>query len=60
VKIMRSSDREYPRNGRGVPGYTPEKEFVKGDVHTNSLGDVWSLLKRYIIGSYQQVAATSK
>jgi transposase-like protein len=34
-----------------------EKEFVKGDVHTNSLENVWSLLKRSIIGSYHQVSA---
>lgn len=33
------------------------KEFVKGDVHTNSLENVWSLLKRSIIGSYHQVSA---
>src|ERR671933_2096282 len=34
-----------------------EKEVVKGDVHTNSLENVWSLLKRSIIGSYHQVSA---
>ena len=34
-----------------------EKEFVKGNVHTNSLENVWSLLKRSIIGSYHQVSA---
>ncbi len=34
-----------------------DKEFVKGDVHTNSLENVWSLLKRSIIGSYHQVSA---
>ncbi|MBV9453662.1 MAG: IS1595 family transposase [Rubrobacter sp.] len=34
-----------------------EKEFVKGDVHTNSLENVWSLLKRSIIGTYHQVSA---
>jgi transposase-like protein len=33
------------------------KEFVKGDIHTNSLENVWSLLKRSIIGSYHQVSA---
>jgi ISXO2-like transposase domain len=54
---MPSSAREYPCNGRGTLGYTPEKEFVKGDVHTNSLENVWSRLKRSIIGSYQQVSA---
>jgi transposase-like protein len=34
-----------------------EKEYVKGDVHTNSMENVWSLLKRSIIGSYHQVSA---
>jgi transposase-like protein len=34
-----------------------EKEYVRGDVHTNSLENVWSLLKRSIIGSYHQVSA---
>ena len=32
-------------------------EYVKGDVHTNSIENVWSLLKRSIIGSYHQVSA---
>jgi hypothetical protein len=32
-----------------------EGEYVKGDVHTNSVENVWSLLKRCIIGSYHQV-----
>jgi transposase-like protein len=34
-----------------------EGEYVKGEVHTNSLENVWSLLKRSIIGSYHQVSA---
>jgi transposase-like protein len=34
-----------------------EKEYVRGEVHTNSLENVWSLLKRSIIGSYHQVSA---
>src|SRR5215218_4496099 len=34
-----------------------EKEWARGDVHTNSLENVWSLLKRSIIGSYHQVSA---
>jgi transposase-like protein len=33
-----------------------EGEYVRGDVHTNSLENVWSLLKRSIIGSYHQVS----
>jgi transposase-like protein len=34
-----------------------EKEWARDDVHTNSLENVWSLLKRSIIGSYHQVSA---
>ncbi len=34
-----------------------EKEWARGEVHTNSLESVWSLLKRSIIGSYHQVSA---
>jgi transposase-like protein len=34
-----------------------EKEYARGDVHTNSMENVWSLLKRSIIGSYHQVSA---
>ena len=32
-------------------------EYVRGDVHTNSVENVWSLLKRSIIGSYHKVSA---
>lgn len=31
-------------------------EYVRGDVHTNSVEGVWSLLKRSIVGSYHQVS----
>ncbi len=31
-------------------------EWVRGDVHTNSVENVWSLLKRSIVGSYHQVS----
>jgi transposase-like protein len=35
-----------------------DKEYVaEGDIHTNSIENVWSLLKRSIIGSYHQVSA---
>ena len=34
-----------------------EKEYVRGDVHVNSMENIWSLLKRSIIGSYHQVSA---
>ena len=32
------------------------KEWVRGDVHTNSVEGVWSLLKRSIVGSYHQLS----
>jgi transposase-like protein len=35
-----------------------DKEYVApGNVHTNSIESIWSLLKRSIIGSYHQVSA---
>src|SRR5438552_16835356 len=33
-----------------------QEEWVVGDVHTNGIESVWSLLKRSIIGSYHQVS----
>ena len=33
-----------------------EKEYVRGHVHTNSIENVFSLLKRSIIGSYHKVS----
>jgi transposase-like protein len=33
------------------------EEWVRGDVHTNSVEGVWSLFKRSIIGSYHQISA---
>ncbi|MGQ0849203.1 MAG: IS1595 family transposase [Actinomycetota bacterium] len=32
------------------------EEWVRGEVHTNSVESVWSLLKRAVIGSYHQVS----
>jgi transposase-like protein len=32
------------------------KEYVRGDVHTNTVENVWSLFKRSVIGSYHQVS----
>ncbi|MBI2851670.1 MAG: IS1595 family transposase [Chloroflexi bacterium] len=32
------------------------EEWVRGDVHTNSVENVWSLLKRSIIGSYHKIS----
>lgn len=31
-------------------------EWVRGDVHTNTIENVWSLFKRSVIGSYHQVS----
>jgi transposase-like protein len=33
------------------------KEWVRGLVHTNSVENVWSLLKRSIVGSFHKVSA---
>ncbi len=33
------------------------EEWVRGDMHTNTVEGVWSLLKRSIIGSYHQLSA---
>jgi transposase-like protein len=33
-----------------------EKEWVRGDVHTNTIEGVWSLLKRSIIGSFHHIS----
>ena len=32
------------------------EEWVRGDVHTNSVEGIWSLLKRSIVGSYHKVS----
>jgi transposase-like protein len=32
------------------------EEWVRGDVHTNSVEGVWSLFKRSVVGSYHQVS----
>jgi transposase-like protein len=34
-----------------------DKEWARGEVHTNSIENVWSLLKRSIVGSYHKVSA---
>lgn len=33
------------------------KEWVRGDIHTNGIENVWSLLKRSVIGAYHKVSA---
>jgi transposase-like protein len=32
------------------------EEWVRGDIHTNAVESVWSLLKRSIVGSYHKVS----
>ena len=32
------------------------EEWVRGDVHTNSVESVWSLFKRSVLGSYHQLS----
>jgi len=33
-----------------------EEEWVRGDVHTNTVESVWSLLKRGVVGTYHQLS----
>jgi transposase-like protein len=33
-----------------------QEEWVHGDIHTNGIESVWSLLKRSIVGSYHKVS----
>lgn len=33
------------------------EEWVVGDVHTNSIGGVWSLFKRSIVGTFHKVSS---
>lgn len=33
-----------------------EEEWVRGDVHTNSIEGVWSLFKRSVIGAYHKIS----
>jgi len=34
-----------------------KEEWVRGDVHTNTIENAWSLFKRSVIGAYHQVSA---
>ena len=33
-----------------------EEEWVRGDVHTNTVESIWSLLKRGVVGTYHQLS----
>lgn len=58
--IMTDENRSY----RGIADHNTrhetvdhwKKEYVRGDVHTNTMENVWSLFKRSIIGSYHQIS----
>lgn len=41
---------------RTKPSITPSYEYVRGDVHTNTLEGFFSVLKRGLVGTYQHVA----
>ena len=44
---------------RGLPHETinhSQDEWVRGEVHTNSIESFWSLLKRGVLGSYHNVS----
>ncbi len=34
-----------------------QKEWVRGDIHTNGIENVWSLLKRSVVGTYHKISA---
>jgi len=57
------TDEWYPYRGIGDHDTSHEtinhalKEWVRSDVHTNTVENVWSLLKRSIIGSFHHVSA---
>jgi hypothetical protein len=34
-----------------------EEEWARGNVHTNSIENAWSLFKRSVVGAYHQVSA---
>lgn len=49
----------YKAAGEGIKHETVNHsadKWVRGDVHTNSIENIWSLLKRSIMGSYHQVS----
>jgi transposase-like protein len=54
----------YTDENKSYTGFAPSHEtvvhslgeWVRGDVHTNSVENVWSLLKRAIVGAYHKVS----
>jgi transposase-like protein len=49
----KSLDKEYHHE---VVNHSAE-EWVRGDAHTNSIENAWSLFKRSIVGSFHQISA---
>jgi transposase-like protein len=49
----KSLDKEYHHE---TVNHTAE-EWVRGDAHTNSIENAWSLFKRSIVGSFHQISA---
>jgi transposase-like protein len=45
--------REYPTHDKVNHGI---REYVRGDVHTNTVESVWSLFKRSVAGSWHQIS----
>ena len=54
IPLLRSPITRHPRCQ--LARERSAEEWVVGDVHTNGIESVWSLLKRSIIGSYHKVS----
>ena len=52
-RAYKSLDKEYRHE---VVNHTKE-EWVRGDAHTNSIENAWSLFKRSIVGSFHHIDA---
>jgi transposase-like protein len=57
--VATHENQEYNHLGRGIHHETVNHsrgEYVRGNVHTNSIESFWSLLKRGVIGTYHNVS----
>ncbi len=57
--VATDKNRAYNYVRRGLPHEAidhSKEEWVRGEVHTNSIESFWSLLKRGIIGTYHNVS----
>jgi transposase-like protein len=61
VKLVSTDqNQEYNYLGRGIQHEAVDHshgEYVRGEVHTNSIESFWSLLKRGVMGTYHNVSA---